>query len=347
MNAIPELYGWDLDLSRAKLIEEIQRDPKNHQLLHLALSLGLYKDIEEHVQTTNLEPITNRSLRARIALWNGEEQRAFSLTASQEIRDQVQSWVANAQPKILPIFLNGGIGDILQTLSTALAWCSTTKFRIKIQADRTQHRQFQRYCGQLPMISSFEINKDEFYPIQAFRAHFAQATVGPKQLALLDSDRSSDIKNQIICCWRAQAIGEPLSCYARSVTFEEVYKFYKKISNKTKIIDITAWNQSEKNCLHDSGITFHNPAKGDVLDLMHLCTNAKHVITIDTALAHLCAVNNIRAHLLLTLFPDERWTYLLQSGTCYHNNLTIHRQESFGRWATTLEPLISKMNLEG
>ena len=345
MNAIPELFGWDLDLARAKVRQDINGDPTNHQLLHLALSIGLYDAIEEHVQTTELEPITNRSLRARIALWKGDEQKAFHLTASQDIQEQVRTWVANAQPKILPIYLNGGIGDILQTLATALAWCTTTKFRIKLQADRAQLQQFRRYCDQLPVINDFHLNKGEFYPIQAFRAHFAETTSGPKQLALLDNKRSSAVKDQIICCWRAKAAGEPLSCYARSVAFDEVYKFYQQISDTTKIIDITYWNDLETNCLHNIGVRIEDPTQGDVLNLMHLCSDSKHVITIDTALAHLCAVSNIKAHLLLTLFPDERWTYLLRPKTCYSNNLTIHRQKSFGRWTTTLESLISTLHL--
>lgn len=345
MNAIPELFGWDLDLAQAKLQQEINRDPANHRLLHLALSIGLYNAIEDHVQTTELEPSTNHTLRARIALWKGDEQKAFNLTAPQDIKDQVQAWIANAQPKILPIYLNGGIGDILQTLSTSLAWCATTKFRIKLQADPAQFQQFRRYCDQLPMISDFELNKEEFYPIQAFRAHFTETTTGPKQLALLDNIRSSAAKDQIICCWRAKAVGEPMSCYARSVAFDEVRQFYQQISGTTKIIDITSWKDHETNCLHDMGIRCHDPAQGDVLDLMHLCSDAKHVISIDTALAHLCAVSNIKAHLLLTMFPDERWTYLLRPNSCYHNNLTIHRQESFGRWGTTLESLISTLHL--
>ena len=195
------------------------------------------------------------------------------------------------------------------------------------------------------MISGLELNKQEFYPIQAFRAHFSETTAGPKQLALLDNKSYSATKDQIICCWRAKAAREAMSCYARSVAFDEVRQFYQQISGTTKIIDISSWKDHETNCLHDMGIRCHDPAQGDVLDLMLLCSDAKLVISIDTALAHLCAVSNIKAHLLLTMFPDERWTYLLRPKTCYNNNLTIHRQESFGRWTTTLESLISTLRI--
>ena len=56
-------------------------------------------------------------------------------------------------------------------------------------------------------------------------------------------------------------------------------------------------------------------------------------MTIDTALAHLCAASGTEADLLLCLFPDERWQELHQPRHNYGQFNKIRRSNQFGDWS--------------
>ena len=62
--------------------------------------------------------------------------------------------------------------------------------------------------------------------------------------------------------------------------------------------------------------------------LIRNCRN-KNIITIDTALAHLCAVMGTKATMLLNYIPDERWKELHQTKNCYGQYLTVLQQTHF------------------
>ena len=57
------------------------------------------------------------------------------------------------------------------------------------------------------------------------------------------------------------------------------------------------------------GINVLDPRRGTLLGLAERCRISR-VVTIDTALVHLCAAAGQRADLLLSTFPDERWQEL-------------------------------------
>ena len=77
------------------------------------------------------------------------------------------------------------------------------------------------------------------------------------------------------------------------------------------------------------GVTVIDPRKGSLLDLIEKCQISR-VMTIDTALAHLCAASGIEADLLLCLFPDERWQELHKPEHNYGQFLKLWRS-SFRR----------------
>lgn len=74
-----------------------------------------------------------------------------------------------------------------------------------------------------------------------------------------------------------------------------------------------------------------NPSAGNLLDLARV-VEKNEVITIDTALAHLCAAMGRRAIVLLPMFADERWIELYNQGSSYATNLTLLRNQIFGNW---------------
>ena len=78
-------------------------------------------------------------------------------------------------------------------------------------------------------------------------------------------------------------------------------------NRKRNIVDCSDWSEEELKSMHKIGIRTYNPANGDVETLAQLASNAQEVNTIDTALAHICAVIGKESNLLLTKYPDERW----------------------------------------
>ena len=83
-----------------------------------------------------------------------------------------------------------------------------------------------------------------------------------------------------------------------------------------------------------------NPREMGLEGLIQTCTS-RQVITIDTALAHLCAVTGINATVLLNYFPDERWVELNQPNNCYGKYLKIIRQTQFCNWEESVSSLLS------
>ena len=85
------------------------------------------------------------------------------------------------------------------------------------------------------------------------------------------------------------------------------------------------------------GSTFQNPV---ALGLTGLINHAGcRVVSIDTALIHLCAAMGQAADLLLPRFPDERWVELSHPEQSYGQHLSIHRSTQFGSWASVMASL--------
>ena len=73
-------------------------------------------------------------------------------------------------------------------------------------------------------------------------------------------------------------------------------------SAKSCIVDITNWKDWEASQLRGMGVKVLDPRQGTLLDLALRCRISR-VVTIDTALVHLCAAAGQRADLLLSAFP--------------------------------------------
>ena len=110
-------------------------------------------------------------------------------------------------------------------------------------------------------------------------------------------------------CWKAKGEGNALSAHLRSVPFPLVLSYYKTMQQLhpgSALIDISDWKYEEITILQELGVQCINPREIGLQGLIQICRNKK-IITIDTALAHLCAVMGSTATLLLNHFPDERW----------------------------------------
>ena len=342
------LFGNDLAAAQQSILEAQKREPNNLHLLHLAISCGLHDTIQPIAESDALSIGDRATLNYRLQLHQGNEHSAFRNI----IHDKVAAYTSKAIEQslknchALDIKMLGGIGDHLEALSILKGWCMANGMSINLHIQEDRIRQLKRLMQQLNWVANLiPYGNQEVQTIyNSVRRIIYESDPNHRNQALTNQNAETD--KDIICCWRAAGTRqERFSIHSRSVPFQTVYHFYVALLNKKtnyQITDITNWKSSEKNKLLQLGIYLHNPAKGDAIDLLELAKSHRQIISIDTALAHLCAVNNIHSNLLLSLFPDERWNYLLKKSSCYANNLNIYRQTQFGDW----DPIVRQLAKE-
>ena len=93
------------------------------------------------------------------------------------------------------------------------------------------------------------------------------------------------------------------------------------------------------------GIKYYDPTSGDVSKLANRATNSKYVVTIDTALAHICASVGKKCILALPHFYDERWIRYMESNCMYRQNCEFVIQKEDGSWREDIKGLTKKLNL--
>ena len=147
--------------------------------------------------------------------------------------------------------------------------------------------------------------------------------------------------HRMVCCWRAKGEASSLSAHSRSVPFPLVLNFYQRLLEKepqTIIVDITAWQPWEMQSFQQLGVRTKDPVALGLTGLVTLCKGCR-ILSIDTALTHLCAAMGHAVDLLLPLFPDERWVELTHPQHSYGQLLRVHRSTQFGSWASVMASL--------
>ena len=127
-------------------------------------------------------------------------------------------------------------------------------------------------------------------------------------------------------------------------------KFYKKavsLTSKHAFLTSLTGHDGKASQLRGMGVEILDPRNGSLLDLVLEKCHSSRVITIDTALAHLCAASGIEADVLLCLFPDERWEELHQPKHNYGQFLKLRRSNHFGSWSAVLSSLTASLSFAG
>ena len=128
-----------------------------------------------------------------------------------------------------------------------------------------------------------------------------------------------------------------------------VRKFYSHLlllNPKTQIVDITNWKKWEATRFKAMGVEVVEPHKESLVGLADRCRTSR-VVTIDTALVHLCAAAGQRADLLLNSFPDERWQELLLPQHHYGQLIKPRQSSQFGSWSALLASLTTSIATSG
>ena len=173
-------------------------------------------------------------------------------------------------------------------------------------------------------------------PVMALRAAIADNS---QQLRyspwLLDEKVSQSLDHLWLFCWRAEGAGDRLSAHSRSVPWALVRNFYSQlqlIQPHSCLVYITNWKDWEARNLRGMGVEILDPRRGTLLELAQRCRISR-VLTIDTALVHLCAAAGQQADLMLSAFPDSAGeNYRPQHH--YKPIIKIWQSSQFGCWLT-------------
>jgi hypothetical protein len=340
------LFCSDLALARRWLLRCWQQStvPLPRQLAHWGLSLGLVDATQRlcHSEHPQIDDVVRRQLGFRLARLQQHDNPYLALMdqTSLEVRAQLLS-----KPSAdLVIGLLGGLGDQLQFMSLLHGWQQQRRRRIRLETSPTRLGQLQRALAGHSWIELGPWSRPlDRYPLLQLDVSAVLWSLGVRQhQRWLQPDRSTgEPGRQLLCCWRAEGRGDAFSAWSRSVPFAEVMAFYEGLLQSggwqpQQLIDISQWRPWEQRQLEALGIALHDPSQGDVLNLAQLAGRGE-VLTIDTALAHLCAAMGHGAMVLLPRFADERWHELMQPGQCYHDHLQVVVQQHFGCWQAPLE----------
>ena len=342
-----QLFCNDLDQAQQWVIDELTSRPTDKQLGHQALSLGLTKTVRQLLDHDNLdlEDETRRQWKFRLARLNGANNPYAELIPP-EVQTFTDLQMDFARRRSLPVVVSvlGGIGDHLELISMLKEWNQIDEQKLILQVTPQRQKELSPLIEAVPQFelqSSIHPRAVQGMAIREWicRHHgaFRYSTWIPNTVNKNESTQGT------LHCWKAKGEENRLSAYLRSVPFMSVLGYYKnvqKINPGLTLVDISDWKTEEIIMLKELGVHYLNPRDTGLKGLIHKF-RCKHIITIDTALAHLCAAMGAEATLLLNQFPDERWTELYKPENCYSKHLSILQQTQFCDWDYVMSSLLA------
>ena len=340
------LFGSDLDLARSWIRHQL-RDVVSIQTGHLAISLGMGEELFQCMQSgaVHADPNAVRQWSFRLARLRREANPYRWLLPDGLFEQSIDTLTKGKLKGItLGVELNGGIGDHLEALSLLMPWARSLGIHMNLVMSKERQQQIKPLlpqCEKIQCVTKIQ-NNAVLLPVMALRAALMDEKI-PVRYSTWTPKRQFKEKNKshYLCCWRAEGIGDKFSAHSRSIPWANVHNFYQNIlihNHQSCIIDITSWKKWEAAQLEAIGVTVMDPRKGSLLDLIEKCQISR-VVTIDTALAHLCAASGCKADVLLNIFADERWHELHKPMHNYGQLLKLWRSSCFGSWADILASL--------
>ena len=341
------LFCDDLDFAQDWMRNQLNRFPMTMEAGHTALNIGLRYEVEQHLachpKDDRVEQSSDDQFRFRLARMDGARNPYRELIPSCH-HDNVCRFVAKAAQSKTPlaVHLFGGLGDQLELLSLVLPWSSRHSVPLRLFAEEQRCRLLAPLLPDNTSIETFNPHTcSPFAQSMAIRLGVFEHDPTSRFTAWIQAERSTPDPLKMVCCWRAVGQGSSLSTHSRSVPFPLVHNYYQSLLEREpqiKIVDITQWQPWEIQRFQQLGVTLQNPVALGLTGLVNLCRGSR-VLSIDTALIHLCAAMGHAADLLLPRFPDERWFGLSKPQHCYGQHLRFHRSTHFGSWASVMTSL--------
>lgn len=341
------LFCDDLEFAQCWMRDQLNRFPMTGEAGHIALSIGLRDEVQEHLachpKDNRYEQSSDDQFRFRLARLDGATNPYRELIPNCH-HGNVKRFVAEAAENKTPlaVHLQGGLGDQLELLSLILPWGNCHRVPLRLMAEQERCRLLAPLLPDYASIERFDPEKcSPFAQSMAIRMGVLEHDPTSRFTDWIHVKTVTSDPRRMVCCWRAKGQGSSLSAHSRSVPFQLVQNFYQRLMQRTpstEIIDISAWQPWEMQRLHHLGVTTKNPVALGLTGLINLCGGSR-VLSIDTALIHLCVAMGHAAELLLPRFPDERWVELSNPEQNYGKHLNFIRSTHFGSWASVMGSL--------
>ena len=312
------LFCNDLDQAQQWVSDQLARSPTDTKLGHQALSLGLNDAVRQLLNqgNLNLEDATQRQWKFRLARLSGAKNPYAELIPP-DVQTFTDLQMDHAKRMGVPavVSLLGGIGDHLEIISMLLEWSRIDAHPLILQVTPQRQQALAPLIESIPQLALQSSIHPRAIQGMAMREwicrHYGSIRYGTW---ITHKVGNKEATQGTLCCWKAKGKGNALSAHLRSVPFPLVLSYYKTMQQLhpgSALIDISDWKSEEITILQKLGVQCLNPRVMGLHGLIQTCRNKK-IITIDTALAHLCAVMGSTATLLLNHIPDERWRELHQ-----------------------------------
>ncbi len=337
-------FSTDLQVARDWVDFQLDNEGLSLPLGHQALNLGMVEKIRELLRSSDVSQQEKFvGLRFRIARLD-EDENPYEYLLRNDMKEdfnQLIEGILNGK-EVFKISIDGGLGDVIEAISILTPLVIKYRNRLKIYTKEHYKYLLSPLLNKgLPIEFARERGQGIRYLL--FRSWMSSNCKDMKPLKWIARDFSTKInQNKYIFCWRASGVEASFSAFLRSLGFKDIQDFYcelRKSLPNVDIIDISSWNLWERRILINQGIRIYVPEQGTIENLLSLI-DGRRVITIDTALAHLCAASGYHADVCLPLFSDERWLELRRSNTNYSKYLTFFQQSEFCSWTDTLESIL-------
>lgn len=360
------LYGRDLELARQLQVQRISGCESGEvQAFEIAqlTYLGDYSACHQWLDRTNASQFHfGRQAKCRALLAQGRRKGWHALadhTDFEQLREIED--LLNRSGKGLVVDLVGGIGDQLQTASLVLALNSRGSFQGRLwlrpsgpnarlvadwlQSTRAQERLVWPEDKVVGFCSSpfFRILLSGMYEGLDYQP-LAEAP---------DGTTAGSSGTHILCCWRTKPDRlNPLTSFSRSLPLRTVFSTLKQWQpmfeeHGIRLQDLSDYTKEEQELLQKRFpfVEFARRKVRCLADTYKFIGQCKHIVSVDTSLTHLAVTSGRQVHLLLPLFPDERWVELLSVSGMYSHWVVPHRQTHFHDWDAPLRSVTESLGL--
>ena len=326
--------------------DQLDRFPMTLEAGHTALSIGLRNEVEQHLASDQTDDRDEQSsihqFRFRLARMDGIRNPYRELIPSRH-HGNVYGYIANAVENKTPlqVHLYGGLGDQLEMLSLVLPWGRRHGVPLRLMAEENNADCWHPCCLSTPALNRL-IRRPAHPSPRSWPSGLDCLSMTPPSALQhgLRPRRSLAIRTG----WCVAGERRDVEVYCQHTPFRALCTGAKllptakggRASNNHRRHHSMAAMGEER--LQQMGVTIQNPVALGLKGLVNLC-QGRRVLSIDTALVHLCAAMGQTADLLLPCFPDERWVELSNHQNNYGKNLSVHRSTQFGSWDSVIASL--------
>jgi hypothetical protein len=344
------LYGQDLELARAQLLEALACQPRLDWLQALTY-LGCYREAEQELEASRGRwNELGRQILFRVRRQQLDPNPWWALVppgAEPVVQQQIEAFPQHSDALVE---LVGGLGDVLESKAVIQASAAVAPWLQRFQLQPASSAARAAMAGLWPGLEA-----SPSQPLQPLGTstllRLALATLGVACLPqpLWPQAVPPPPSRRWLVCWRCKPDRRnPLTAFSRSLPWAQIQTLMLHLQAcGAEVLDLTAYGPGERAWLQQHCPTARLLA--DHLNGLHQTLRwlrgcSAPVISVDTSLVHLTALAQHPVLLLLPLFPDERWLELLQPGSVYAHWVTPLRQQHFHDWRQPVQELIDTVS---